>query len=251
MWSLCSGVLSLPRVCTLQLQPWGCHSRCVPPRQWEVSLQGDSFSCLCGSKTSSLNIYVHVVLCCSELHCCHICRKMLLASSVTSARTAPSTLTPPTLTAAPAASVLGQLTVVGAPANAEGRYVFCSCLCMSVNTVEIFLAFTVCVTWLSADIMWSTVINSHPICSKKFWVCINMCIYMQRWNKHALCFSTTFFHVISLLTWTAGAWKASTRKKLRPFWTQPVTRWWRTSRSFHPQSRLSTGWHHPLIWETR
>lgn len=79
-----------------------------------------TLSCLCGSKTSS-SIFVHAVSCCSELHRCHIFRKMLQTSSVTPARTAPSTLTTPTLTAAPAASVLGQLTGVGAPVNAEGR----------------------------------------------------------------------------------------------------------------------------------
>lgn len=75
----------------------------------------------------------------SLCHCCHVSREMLLVSSVIPVKKVPSILTPPTFTAAPAASVSEQLTSVRAPATAGGRCVRFSCPCMSMNAFGNFM----------------------------------------------------------------------------------------------------------------
>lgn len=63
----------------------------------------------------------------------------MLVSSVIHVGKVPSILTLTTLMAVPVASASEQLTGVRAPANAGGRCVCFSCLCMSVNAFGNFM----------------------------------------------------------------------------------------------------------------
>ncbi len=77
----------------------------------------------------------------SLYYCCHVCREMLLASSVIPVGKVPSILTPPTLMAVPAASASERLTCVRAPANAGGRYV---CFFVPLHVYECLWKFHAC-----------------------------------------------------------------------------------------------------------
>lgn len=101
--------------CLCKVRP--CHQKLPLTHVWLFGL------------SSALTLY----------HCRHVCREMLLESSVIPAGKVPSFLTPSTLTAAPAASASERLTGVRAPVNAGGRCVGFSCPCMSVNAFGNFM----------------------------------------------------------------------------------------------------------------
>lgn len=70
---------------------------------------------------------------------------------------------------------------------------------------------------------------------------------VQKWIFHLY---PCMLPIISLSTCRLGVWKALTRRRFPLCWTQPVTLWWQMSKSYRPQFRFYTGWHHHLIWET-
>lgn len=219
----------------------------------------DTGRCLC--KVSSVHQITdskNVPLCTSfflllpPYCCCHVYREMLLASGVTCVGKALFILTPPTLSAAPAASASEQLTSVRAPASAEGRYEFVVVTSVNIDLIMIggleynFLKVnykrfnrkpTFTLTVRSQSAFFTQLFFKHLI-SKIWRVWFIRCTHSQ------------MLPVISLWRCEAGIWKAPTRRRCLLCWTQSVTQRWQMSRSSPLQFKRCTGWRHIPTWET-